>query len=55
MAVTKKKKVVKKRKIAIAILPFTHYSVIYKVGDTFKGEENQINYLINKNLIQWEK
>ena len=54
MAVTKKKKVVKKRKIAIAIVQFTFQGVLYKIGDSFEGKQNEENLLINKNLIKWQ-
>ena len=54
MAVTKKKKVVKKRKIAIAIVQFTFKGVLYKIGDSFECKQNEENSLINKNLIKWQ-
>ena len=54
MTVSKKKKVVKKRKIAIAIVQFTIKGVLYKVGDSFEGKQNEENSLINKNLIKWQ-
>tara|TARA_R110000868_G_scaffold64128_1_gene192904 strand:- start:621 stop:797 length:177 start_codon:yes stop_codon:yes gene_type:complete len=52
--VTKKKKVVKKRILAIAIVQFTFKGVLYKIGDYFEGKQNEENLLINKNLIKWQ-
>lgn len=54
MSVNKKKKVVKKRIVAIAIVQFTFKGVLYKVGDSFEANQNEINLLINKNLIKWQ-
>ena len=53
-SVTKKKKVIKKRIVAIAIVQFTFRGVLYKIGDSFNGKQNEENSLINKNLIKWQ-
>tara|TARA_R110000796_G_scaffold248719_1_gene375736 strand:- start:196 stop:360 length:165 start_codon:yes stop_codon:yes gene_type:complete len=54
MAQTKKKKVIKKRIVAIAIVQFTFKGVLYKIGDSFEGSNSENNLLINKNLIKWQ-
>jgi hypothetical protein len=53
MAVSKKK-VSKKKRVAIAITQFTFSGVLYKVGDSFEGKKNQEDLLIIKNLIKWQ-
>ena len=52
--VTKKKKVIKKRIVAIAIVQFTFKGLLYKIGDSFEGSNSENNLLINKNLIKWQ-
>tara|TARA_R110000782_G_scaffold244574_1_gene331345 strand:+ start:314 stop:478 length:165 start_codon:yes stop_codon:yes gene_type:complete len=54
MIQTKKKKVIKKRIVAIAIVQFTFKEVLYKIGDSFEGSNSENNLLINKNLIKWQ-
>tara|TARA_R110000796_G_scaffold40522_2_gene100338 strand:+ start:47 stop:223 length:177 start_codon:yes stop_codon:yes gene_type:complete len=53
-SVTKKKKVIKKRIVAIAIVQFTFRGILYKIGDSFNGKQNEENSLINKKLIKWQ-
>ena len=48
------KSVPKKRVYAVATTQFTFKGVLYKIGDSFKGNEIEENSLINKNLIKWQ-
>jgi hypothetical protein len=50
-----KKQIIKKKVIhSVTTRQFTFGGNLYKVGDKFKGNENQVIDLINKNLIKWQ-